>query len=288
MQRPTPQQIREFQEVVLTFYAEQGRALPWRTPSLGLTRGRIDPYPILVSEIMLQQTQVNRVIPKFQEFMGRFPTVASLAAVDLAEVIRLWNGLGYNRRARFLWLAAQMVVAEFGGHMPADVVLLQRLPGVGVNTAAAIATYAYNQPQVFIETNIRSVYIHHFFLSETLVDDADIRALVALTLPDDGWSDYIDEAAGKYRTWYWALMDYGSYLKQTAGNAARASRHYTKQSKFEGSRRQIRGAVLRSLALESHDFDGLHMIVNDDRLAGVLDDLVAEGMIQKHDGRYSL
>src|SRR6266550_351214 len=151
----THQQIQQFHEAVWDYYREHKRIMAWRVHPT--------PYSVLVSELMLQQTQVNRVLPKFQEFMLRFPTVISLADAPLAEVLRVWSGLGYNRRAKFLHAAAQVVVEKYGGVIPATFTELVTLPGVGKNTAGAVLAYAYNQPVVFIETNIRSVFFHHFF-----------------------------------------------------------------------------------------------------------------------------
>lgn len=204
------------------------RPMPWRSD----TR----PYYILVSEIMLQQTQVSRVEPKFMAFITRFPDIATLASAPLAEVITAWSGLGYNRRARFLWQAAQMIVDEYEGKMPSRYDELCRLPGVGPNTAGAIMAYAYNQPVSFIETNIRTVYIHHFFADAPKVHDRDILKKLQETL------DY--EAP---RTFYWALMDYGSYLKSQGVRYQARQASYRKQAPLEGSLRQMRGWIVAYL-----------------------------------------
>jgi A/G-specific adenine glycosylase len=239
--------------------------------------GRFDPYAIMVSEIMLQQTQVDRVASKYQEFLRQFPTIQDLAAASLAHVLALWSGLGYNRRAKFLWQAAQMVVADFDGVMPTTVHELQKLPGVGKNTAGAIVAYAYDQPVVFVETNIRTVYIHHFFDDQPEVADRVIEELVAATLP-----------ARHVREWYWALMDYGSYLKKQVGNKSRQSKHYTKQSAFEGSKRQLRGAVMKLLIVGNQSLQDVQQALNDDRVIEILETLVVEGMVQYDDGLYHL
>src|SRR6185437_9030478 len=153
--------IQRFMAQLTAYYEAHGRHdLPWRLPA---PDGSFDPYKILVSEVMLQQTQVGRVLPKYQQFLSRFPDVKSLATAPLGDVLKMWNGLGYNRRAKFLWLAAQKIVDGFGGVFPSDVQQLELLPGVGANTAGAIRVYAFNKPAIFIETNIRTVYIHHFF-----------------------------------------------------------------------------------------------------------------------------
>ena len=204
--------------------------MPWRD--------NLDPYWIVVSEIMLQQTQVPRVLIKFAEFIEKFPTWEVLAVASQADVLRAWQGLGYNRRALFLKRMSARVVAEHGGILPRDPELLVEFPGIGNATAASVAAYAYNMPTVFIETNVRSVFIHHFFKDQTDVDDKELFPLVASALDKKN-----------PREWYWALMDYGTHLKAENKNPARRSAHHVKQSKFVGSLRQARGAVLRALAV---------------------------------------
>ena len=267
-------QLEAFQATVLDYYHAHGRhELPWRQLNAD---GELDPYHVLVSEIMLQQTQVPRVIPKFQEFIAAFPDIQTLSAALLADVLRLWSGLGYNRRAKFLWQAAHAVVEQYGGVLPRTTRELVTLPGIGPNTAGAILTYAYNLPVPFIETNVRTVFIHHFFPDREGVDDREILDLVATALPDDP------------RTWYWALMDYGTHLKQTIGNLNKLSKQYTVQSTFSGSKRQVRGQVLRALSVRAYDFPALETIIADTRLAAVLDDLLAEGMITQNGMSYKL
>lgn len=276
----SPHLITEFQQAVWQYYDRHGRhQLPWRLPD---ATGRFDPYRILVSEVMLQQTQVGRVIPKYDQFLARFPTVQALAQASLGEVLIAWQGLGYNRRAKFLWQAAQMVTDEYGGEFPPDQEELTQLPGIGVNTAGAVIAYAFNQPVTFIETNIRTVFIHHFFGDREGVHDKEVVELVAATLPDGNAADI--------RLWYWALMDYGSHLKQTVGNKSRASKSYAKQSPFAGSRRAVRGAVIRYLSQAGQGVptDGLAKIITDPRLPDVLQDLQAEGLIRKRAKQYWL
>ncbi len=268
--------------MIWRYYDEHGRHdLPWRQPSRAQTaseKAQFDPYAIMVSELMLQQTQVARVVPKFEAFMARFPTVETLATAPLGDVLDVWSGLGYNRRAKFLWQAAQGVVRDFDGELPANQAELTQLPGIGANTAGAIVAYAFNQPVWFIETNIRSVFIHHFFADYERVADADIARLVQATLPSEQ----------AYREWYWALMDYGAHLKQTLGNHARRSASYAKQSKFEGSRRQIRGAVLRLLRAGPRTLAELQRSIDDGRLPSVLQDLLTEAMIESQSKHYQL
>lgn len=268
------QQYTNFTDTVWTYYHDYGRDLPWRHSTQS---DAFDPYLILVSEIMLQQTQVQRVIHKYQEFLALFPTVASLAEAPLADVLRAWQGLGYNRRAKFLWQAAQTVVQQYNGVFPSDQNSLVGLPGVGVNTAGAILAYAFNKPVVFIETNIRTVFIHHFFTDRDDVHDKELLPLIADTLDQHN-----------PREWYWALMDYGSYLKATIGNVSRSSKHYAKQSKFEGSKRQIRGQVLHLLSGDSQSLEQLSVAIADSRLGTVLDDLEREGLIDCNANVYRL
>jgi A/G-specific adenine glycosylase len=270
-----PLTTAQFQSIVLQYYAQSGRHdLAWRKP---LPDGSYDPYLILVSEIMLQQTQVSRVTTKFEEFTTYFPTVKRLANASQAEVVRLWSGLGYNRRARFLHQAAGHVVNQFQGNIPYTTTELRQLPGVGINTAGAIMAYAFNLPAVFIETNIRSVMIYHFMPDQTEVSDREIAALVDATLD-----------RSNPRQWYYAVMDYGSFLKRSVGNISQASRSYSRQSSFIGSTRQIRGNILKLLAENSLNRAQLTRQIRDERLEAVLADLLREGLIQNSRSGYSL
>lgn len=194
----------------------------------------------MVSEIMLQQTQVDRVIPKFLAFMDKFPKVTDLAEAPQSEVLKLWSGLGYNRRARFLHLAAQTIVKKYQGNIPSTLPELISIPGIGPYTSSAILAFAYNRPLSVIETNIRTVYIHHFFPDHESVSDAQLLPLIAITVDTDN-----------PRRWYAALMDYGAHLKTTVGNLTQKSKTYAKQSKFAGSNRQLRGAILKELTKKS-------------------------------------
>ncbi|MDD1689317.1 MAG: A/G-specific adenine glycosylase [Methanoregula sp.] len=223
------QGIEEFRQMVLSHYEKSGRHdMPWRHTT--------DPYHILVSEIMLQQTQVERVTVKYPEFIAAFPDFASLAQAPLADILRVWQGMGYNRRAIALQKCAIRVTEEFGGVLPRDVETLATFPGIGHATASSIAAFAFNLPVVFIETNIRRVFIHFFFSDRDAVRDDEILPLVGKAL-------YRENP----RAWYWALMDLGTLLKKSIPNPNRKSVHYTKQSAFEGSDRRIRGQVLKLL-----------------------------------------
>lgn len=232
---PSDAQIRAFLQVLRRHYRAHGRAhLPWRS-----TR---DPYRILVSEIMLQQTQVERVIPFYQNFLKAFPTSEALARAPLAATLSKWQGLGYNRRAKFLRDAAR-AAAKRGG-FPRTAAELEALPGVGPYTARAVAAFAYDAPEIFIETNIRTVFFHHLFqpsiLQKARMSDAELLPAVARALK---------LSRMRPREFYAALMDYGSHLKRRGVRLNSASAHYAKQSKFEGSARQLRGQILK-LVLE--------------------------------------
>lgn len=267
-------QTNDFVAMVWDYYAKHGRYLPWRITE---PDGSFDPYKILVSEIMLQQTQVSRVVPKYQEFLQAYPTVRELAKATLGDVLQIWSGLGYNRRAKFLWQAAQKVVSDYKGVFAEDQKELIKLPGVGINTAGAICAYAFSQPVVFIETNIRTTFIHHFFEDREDVSDAELLPLLQQTVNQEN-----------PREWYWALMDYGSHLKTTVGNASRSSKHYAKQSKFEGSRRQIRGQILKTLVTKECTLPQLTEFIPDQRLPAVLKDLKTEGLITLTKSHYHL
>ena len=263
----------QFRRIVYAYYKTEGRhTLPWRQTH--------DPYAVMVSELMLQQTQVLRVISKYEAFMKRFPTIESLARAELRSVLVLWQGLGYNRRAKHLHDAARAIVEECGGVFPHTKEELLALPGVGPYTASAILAFAYNTPTVLIETNVRSVFIHHFFHDKKGVHDRELLPLIEKTLD-----------AKKPREWYAALMDYGSHLKQTVGNVSRKSAHHTKQSKFKGSNREVRGAVLRLLTQKGSVT--LQTILSEttfsrDRCEVQLAALTEEGLIKKVRGRYTL
>lgn len=231
--------------------------MPWRDNP--------EPYWVLVSELMLQQTQVNRVLPKFQAFTQHFPTIEVLAAAPLSEVLRAWSGLGYNRRAKYLHQTAQVIVDQYNGRLPSNGEQLITLPGIGKNTAGALLAYAYNQPVIFIETNIRTVYFHHFLNDKTNIDDRDLLKLIEQTFDHE-----------HPREWYWAVMDYGTFLKQTLGNNIDRSRHYTKQSKFEGSQRQLRGKILRLLLERPYNSHELMRVLADTRSKLVLNELQKE------------
>jgi A/G-specific adenine glycosylase len=261
--RLSASEISDFQDCIRGFYAERGREFPWRS-----TR---DPYAILVSEIMLQQTGTERVLPKYEEFLGRFPRIEVLAAAELGEVYPLWRGLGYNRRAKSLRDTAIRIVDERGGRVPADPEILITYPGIGPATSRSIPVFAFNRPLVFIETNIRRVFLHRFFPGAEGIPDRDIFPLIEKTL------DFADP-----RSWYSALMDYGVYLKKLLPNPNRRSAHYTVQKPFRGSNREVRGALLETLA-ERGGQSGEALYENlpfsRERIDTAAAQLVAEGLV---------
>ena len=209
---------------------EQGRLhrrdLPWRYIE--------DPYAVLVSEVMLQQTQVKRVLDYWPRFLALFPTIDALAAAGTSDVLEQWQGLGYNRRALALKRCADICAAEHGGRLPQTADELVKLPGIGPATAAGVVAFALDRPALYLETNVRTVFLHELFPGEEGVKDAALIPLVELACPDDG-----------VRDWYYALLDYGAHLKATLPNPSRRSAHHTRQSAFEGSRRQKRAELVR-------------------------------------------
>jgi len=247
--------------------------LPWRETK--------DPYKILVSEVMLQQTQVRRVRPFYLNFLESFPNVTALAEAPLSEVLRKWQGLGYNRRAKMLHQAAKTVVSKYGGIFPREVEKLETLPGIGPYTARALATFAFTAEEVFIETNIRTAILQHFFArSVRKISDKQILEVLEKVAPK-----------GKAREWNYALMDYGAHLKESGIKLNAKSTHYAKQSKFAGSNREARGAVLKELTKSPQTTARLLGLLGDDRtsqLQAALTALLSEELIQKRGRVFTL
>lgn len=260
--------MRDFKKIVLGYYRRHGRNLPWRK-----TR---DPYHILVSEIMLQQTQVARVIEKYSVFIREFPTVESLARAPLRKILGAWQGLGYNRRALALKRLAERIVLEWQGKVPDKREMLMTLPGIGEATAGALCAFAFNEPVVFIETNIRSVFLHHFFKDKKGVSDEQLLLHVARTLD-----------RRNPRRWYSALMDYGSFLKVQLPNPSRKSLHYRIQSPFKGSDRQIRGRIIKMLVSKNRirESELAALLGAGGKKTGkILQSLSREGLIRRRGG----
>jgi A/G-specific adenine glycosylase len=268
--RPTRARVRAFRKKVLDHYHAHGRALPWRR-----TRNA---YRVLVSEIMLQQTQVERVLEKYEEFLAAFPDFPALAGAPLRKLLAMWQGMGYNRRALALRALAKKVMEEHRGRLPSDFEKLLALPGIGKYTAGAVMAFAFNKPVVFMDTNIRRVYIHEFFHGRESIHDDELMPLVLGTM------DRADP-----RAWYNALMDYGAVLKRERVNPNRKSAHYTRQGPFENSNRQARGRILKMLVAGS-PLTPAQIVkqsgMDAERVKENLVQLTAEGFIRKKGRSY--
>lgn len=290
MKKLTSSQVHSFQKKVYTHYTVHGREFPWRKTT--------NAYHIWLSEMMLQQTQTDRVIEYYKKFLREYLSVKELAAASLSDIIKLWQGLGYNRRAKFLHHTAIEVVTGYNGKFPRTIEKLESLPGIGHYTARAIMAFAYNEPVVFIETNIRSVFIHEFFSVESslqlssriksrtgsykgerVIDDKTLLPLIEQTLD-----------AKNPREWYQALMDYGAHIKKQYPNPNRRSKQHVVQSRFKGSNREVRGGVLRALSekpmtelqlVSELDFDKKRILIS-------IEQLYKEDMISKKGRYYSL
>jgi A/G-specific adenine glycosylase len=219
---------QEFRRLVLDHYNTQGHTYPWRET--------FDPYCITVSEFMLQQTQTSRVVPFYTRFILDLPTWEALSKTSLQHVLTLWNGLGYNRRAKALYECAQVVMTSYQGTLPNDVPTLMSLPGIGKYTAAALQAFIWQKKVLMIETNIRSALIAHFFSDRIEVRDFELEEILSNVLE-----------RSNPRIWYYALMDYGKFVKSHSPSLHQVSAHYRKQSPFRGSLREVRGALIREL-----------------------------------------
>ncbi|MFX1235972.1 MAG: A/G-specific adenine glycosylase [Promethearchaeota archaeon] len=262
--------LKTFQGIIYSYYKRSGRNFPFRTD--------ISPYNVLISEIMLQQTQTSRVADKFLEFINKFPNFNELANAKTNEILKVWQGLGYNRRALALKKIAKIVVNEYEGKLPEDINILKSFPQIGHNTASSILTFSFNKPTYFVETNIRRVYIHFFFRDKNLISDEEILPLVKKTL------DFANP-----REWYYALMDYGVMLKKTHPELHKKSTHYRKQAKFEGSNREIRGKVLKMILREKNiNETEIFKEVQRDRgtIREILNVLEDEGFMKKNGQNY--
>lgn len=268
-----PEGLLAFKELILSFYSEHGRPFAWRETS--------EPYPILVSEVMLQQTQTSRVVPKYETFLSEWPSFSSLAEASTEALLSVWKGLGYNRRALNLRRSARMT-EEWGWTIPNERELIESLPGVGKATSAAIRSFCFGEKSVYLETNIRRVLLTCFYPEEEEVKDKELEALLhELSLINEDM-----------KRWYYALMDYGVLLKALFPNANKRSAHYTKQKKFENSNRQIRGQLIHLLT----DTGSKHLLAiydllshfEDERILNSLEQLQQEGFVQEKEGVYKI
>lgn len=251
------------------------RDLPWR--------GIDDPYAVLVSEVMLQQTQVSRVEKYWDRFLKLFPTLDALASAETSLVLEAWQGLGYNRRALALKRCAEQCAEQYRGVLPDAYDELLVLPGIGKATAGGVLAFAYQKPVLYLETNVRTVFLHEFFPHEEEVSDRRIEPLVEQTCSKED-----------PRGWYYALLDYGAYLKSVLPNPSRRSRHHVIQSKFEGSRRQKRAEIVRLVLAQREvlfsevvqaltEFEVKQKRAEPDAqlVRSILDDLVKEGFFKQ-------
>ena len=270
-------------EAFIALVREEGarryRDLPWRNID--------DAYAVFVSEVMLQQTQVSRVVRYWQRWLDLFPNVDALAAADTATVLEMWQGLGYNRRALALKRACEICSSEHAGRLPETVDALVELPGIGPATAAGIVSFAYNKPALYLETNVRSVFLHELFPADEDVRDKKLAPYVADACPVDN-----------PRRWYYALLDYGAYLKTQVTNPSRRSAHYARQSTFEGSRRQKRSILLKLVLATPEGVsceEAAHVLDESEQKAGreplgpsefegILADLLTEGFFHEKNG----
>ena len=268
----TQEVIRTFQNIIYSYFKQYGRDFPFRN--------EINPYNVAISEIMLQQTQINRVVEKFQQFIQKFPDFQSLAKAPLNEVLKVWQGLGYNRRAVALKKIAERVVNEFDGILPADIEILKSFPQIGHNTASSIVAFAFNMPSFFIEVNIRRVYIYYFFPGKSSIKDSVIIQIVRKTLD-----------RSNVRKWYYALTDYGVMLKKTHPELNKRSAHYRKQSKFKGSTREIRGKIIKLLIANSKLTEAeliRELNISSIKLKEILNLLTKEGFIKQDINGFSI
>lgn len=261
----------DLNQIIYKHYNRHSRAdLPWRID--------VSPYAVTVSEIMLQQTQVQRVVPKFKQFMKVFPDWDTLAEAEFSQVLTCWQGLGYNRRARYLHNMAKQVVESYGGKLPATIKELVEFKGVGINTAGAILVYAFNEPYIFIETNIRSVFIYHLFADGEVIDDKDIIDQI------ERYLDYDNP-----REWYWAVMDYGTWLKSKTKNPSRRSAKYSKQTPFMGSQREVRSIVTKYVMTHGPvTINEIIESVSDLRVQAVVEQLAKDKIIRRVDDKFRI
>lgn len=253
-------QIKKIQQEIFQFYKQHKRDLPWRKTT--------DPYKILVSEFMLQQTQVSRVVDYYTQWMKKWPTIQKLANEEYKNVLRAWIGLGYNRRAMYLHNTAKIIMEKFSGDIVTAVKHYEDLPGIGQYTSKAIQIFSTNANIATVDTNIRRIFINEFNLEES-ISEKDLFQLAERCLP-----------LGKSRDWHNALMDYGAIRLTSKKTGIKPK---TQQSQFDGSDRQIRGKILRALLEEDQSMYQLQqkLQVNKKRLLNILTKMIKEKTISQ-------
>lgn len=277
------QRKKEFNRTLFLWHKKNYRPMEWRDTK--------NPYRILVSEIMLQQTQVARVKEKYAEFVKKFPTVQILANAPLGDVLRAWSGLGYNRRAKYLHHCAKEVVEKHQGKFPSSYEELVKLPGIGRSTAGALLAFAFDEDTPMIDTNIRRILVRTFFNGKNVPSDKELYAFASSLIPK-----------GKGRVWNYAMLDLGATTctaRNHADDCPINTLHgkvsdfvYKKpQKKFAGSERFYRGKLLKHLAqqtsLTSAQVAKVLADYPHDR-AVLLKKMAGEGMIVKRKAHYSL
>ena len=255
------QDIELFRQKIFEFYRLHGRSFPWRETT--------DRYAVMISEIMLQQTQAERVVPRFEEWLRHFPDCEHLSSASLREVLSLWSGLGYNSRAVRLHRCANLIMDSFGGIVPSRPEILKTLPGIGEYTSRSIPVFADNLDTAAVDTNIRRIMIHEFGLPED-IGPAALQQEAEAFVPH-----------GRSREWHNALMDYGSLVLTSKKTGIRP---LTKQSKFQGSRRWYRGKLVKELINTGEMF--LEEISEKYAscpwdLEEIINDLITEGVVER-------
>lgn len=259
----------EFNLFLKKYYTEKKRILPWRE--------NINSYHIFVSEFMLQQTQVSRVINYFNTFIEKFPTFNALSQAPQSAILESWSGLGYNRRAMYLHQGAKVITEEYKELIPSCVKTLKKIKGIGEYTASALITYSYNIPTIFVETNIRTVCFSIFeqYFNEEKISDKNLIKLIQQIIDREN-----------PREWYYAMMDLGTELKKILPQFhLKKSSSYQKQSLFRGSIREIRGKIIKFLTKNNQQKvirKEVELLCKDPRVDTCITNLIKEGLIEEY------